>query len=56
MISSKLAIESAKVLAEFCKERHMKCSDCPFGHDCLFVVCPSKWKLDRIHKDKENKC
>ena len=48
MVSQKEAIDAVKKIAQFCKEQHMNCWDCPFGSDCLFKSCPSSWKLDRI--------
>lgn len=50
MASPKEAISAAQTIAEFCKEQHMNCCDCPFGSDCLFKVCPSSWKLTNIKR------
>ena len=48
MPSAKDAIKAANIIAQFCKTQHMNCYDCPFGSDCVFKLCPSGWKLDRV--------
>lgn len=50
MVSSKDAIIAASTLSEFCKEQRMNCCDCLFGQNCLFKICPSAWKLEKIKR------